>query len=203
MAKHSNTFQHTYSVATSAYTARALTQDRKMISLIWKTRWMREAIFVSSRIAYAEIGVPPTIDHPKAASAKLLFTVASYVRELSEFSQGPTQGKRTIGIDAGSIHRVEVSHGLSPDNKNKSHRTDDNPSPPQEYSKYANIANVTPAIRLLHARDKRLSIMVSNQRIEHNAPTLSIPVSRKLFSTSTEMREGAQHEPTTVSDDPM
>ena len=92
-----------------------------------------------------------------------------------------------------------MSHGLSPDDKNKSHKTDGNPSPPQEYNKYANITNATPAIRLLHARDSRLSIMVSNQSTEHNAPTLSTPVSRKLFGTSTEVREGAQHESTTAS----
>ena len=91
--------------------------------------------------------------------------------------------------------------GLSPDDKNKSLKVDDNPSPPQEYSKYANIANATPAIRLLHARDSRLSVMVSTQLTEHCAPTLSTPVSRKLFNTSTITREEAQHETTTASDD--
>ena len=91
------------------------------------------------------------MDKLKGASAKLIFTMASYVRESNEFSQGLTQGKRSIGIDAGSMHRVDLSHGLSPDDKNKLHKTDDNPSPPQEYNKYANITNATQATRLLHA----------------------------------------------------
>ena len=92
---------------------------------------------------------------------------------------------------------------MSPDDKNKLHKTDVNPSPPQEYNKYANTANVTSATTLIHARDSRLSIMVSTQITEYNAPTLNTPVSRKLFNTSTVMREGVQRESTTASGDPI
>ena len=97
-------------------------------------------------MAYAETGVPPTMVNLKGTSAKLVFTTANYVRGSNEFSQGLTHGKRSIRMDAGSMHRVDLSHGLSLDDKNKLHETDDNPSPPQEYNKYANITNVTPAI---------------------------------------------------------
>ena len=145
---NSNIIQHTHAVAKSAYTAGAPTQDGNVIALIWQTRWMREAISVSSRIAYAETGVPPTMDNLKGSSAKLVFTMANSVRESNEYSQGLTQGKRSIVIDAGSMHRVDLSQGLSPDDERKLPKTDDKPSPPQEYNKYAKITNATPAIRL-------------------------------------------------------
>ena len=109
MVRTSNIIQHQFLVAKEAYTARAPTQNGKTIALIWQTRWIREAISITSRIAYAETGVPPTLDNLTGASSQVVFTMANYVRESNSYTQNLAKGKRSIILDAGSLHKVDLS----------------------------------------------------------------------------------------------
>jgi hypothetical protein len=165
MVRTSNVIQHPFAVAKSAYTQGAPTQNVKTIALIWPTRWMREAISITSRIAYAETGVPPTLDNLTGANSQVVFTMANYVRESNAYTQNLTKGKRSIVLDAGSLHRsrVDLSQGLSPDDKNKQKKGGGvQDSPNAAYTKYSDLTT-TPAVRLLHAKDPKLAALVSTQ----------------------------------------
>jgi hypothetical protein len=182
MVRTSNIIQHPFEVAKSAYEAGAPTQNGKTIALIWQTRWVREAMSISSRIAYAETGVPPTLDNLTGASSKVVFTMANYVRESNAYNATLTKGKRSIILDAGSLHRVDLSQGLSPDDKNKQKKGGDvEESPDPAYTKYSGLTT-TPVVRLLHARDSKLAALVSTQPHNMSEPLNHFNVvSRKLF----------------------
>ena len=182
MVRTSNIIQHPFAIAQSAYSPGAPTQNGKTIALIWQTRWMREAISITSRIAYAETGVPPTLDNLTGASSKVTFTMANYVRESNAHTQNLTKGKRSIVLDAGSLHRVDLSQGLSPDDKSKQKKGgDEKDSPNAAYTKYGDLTT-TPSVRLLHARDSKLATLVSTQPHSMIVPLNHLNVvSRKLF----------------------
>ena len=129
---------------------------------------MREAISITSRIAYAETGVPPTLDNLTGASSKVVFTMANYVRESNAYTQNLTKGKRSIVLDAGSLHRVDLSQGLSPDDKNKQKKGGDEKTHQTLPTRSTGDLTTTPAVRLLHARDSKLATLVSTQPHEYD-----------------------------------
>ena len=191
MVRTSNVIQHQFAVAKDAYAPGAPTQNGKTISLIWQTRWMREAISITARIAYAETGVPPTLDNLTGASSQVVFTMSNYVKESNAYTQSMTRGKRSNVLDAGSMHRVDLSLGLSPDDNNKQKKGGEaDLSPDASYTKY-NGLNTSPAIQLLHARDSKLATLVSKPPCDMPEPLNHFNVvSRKLFETTSVEREG-------------
>ena len=116
----------------------------------------------------------------------MVFTMSTYVRESNAYTQDLTKGKRSIILDAGSMHRVDLSLGLSPEDNNKQRKggKGDELSPYASYTKYSGL-DTTPAARLLHARDSRLATMASTHPCEMIEPLNHLnAVSRKLFETT-------------------
>ena len=114
MARTSNIIQHPYDVAKEQYTTGAPTQDGAKMCLIWQTEWLRLALSTSSIVAYATTGTAPTYDNLKGKDSQQVLTMDNYTRHSNAHTESMHAGKRSRSIDAGSLHIIDLTKGLSP-----------------------------------------------------------------------------------------